>query len=110
MLSNVQEITGYLQIYNNGVLTNVEGLHSLTSIEWYLWINTNGGLASVEGLRNLKIIRGLSLTPGGYGIYIDGNAALTTGLPFPALTCKGGIVGCGNTPACINSLSNTPAC
>jgi hypothetical protein len=114
MLSNVQEITGYLLIYISGYLTNVDGLRSLTNIGGFLQIDSNDVLTTIAGLRNLKAIRGLTLY-GDYGISFYNNAALTTSLSFPALTCKGGTVYCGSTtPACttaaFNTLSSKPAC
>jgi hypothetical protein len=86
VFGHVQQITGYLEIYNNTNLVGVEGLHSLTNVSGYLSISRNTNLVSVEGLRSLKSIRGTYA--GQYTIYLDLNPALARGLPFPALTCK----------------------
>ncbi|MBY5958992.1 T9SS type A sorting domain-containing protein [Membranicola marinus] len=73
-LENLETIGGYLLIYNNSSLKNVDGLSSLSSIGGDLNIYNNGSLANVDGLSSLTSI------DGGLNIYNNGSLANVDGL------------------------------
>lgn len=62
--------TSYLEIINNDLIENLDGLNQLTSFPGYLKITENGALQNLNGLTNLT-------TPVEF-IDISGNSALTS--------------------------------
>jgi hypothetical protein len=57
-------------IKNNNVLTNLNGLEQLTSLQGFMRINSNDALSSINGLENLASISG--------DLRIENNIALTS--------------------------------
>src|SRR5690606_3391430 len=68
-LSNLTQIGGYLDIYYNSQLTNLDGLSNLTQIGGYLYILDNAVLENLDGLIALESING--------NLLIYNNAVLT---------------------------------
>src|SRR5690606_26650109 len=67
-------VGGYLYIYENSNLTNLDGLSNLTSVGGYLRISTNSSLTNLDGLSNLTSV-------GGYlQIYNNSNLTNLNGL------------------------------
>src|SRR5690606_24631869 len=74
-LSNLTSVGGYLRIYNNSNLTDLDGLSNLTSIGGYLRIDSNSSLTDISGLQNIDPASILSTN--GFGLYISGNSSLS---------------------------------
>ena len=81
-LSNLTTVGGILYIYNNPVLTNLDGLQNLTSVGNYVEIASNASLTNIDGLQSLTSI-------GGY-LYLNANPALTNIDGLQNLTSLGG--------------------
>ena len=81
-LSNVTSIGGDLYIYENAVLTNIDGLSGVTHIGGDLAILGNAALTNIDGLANI--------TPIGGAFVIFNNAALTNIDGLANLTSIGG--------------------
>src|SRR5690606_35063844 len=104
-LSNLTSVGGYLRIYNNSNLTDLDGLSNLTSVGGYLYISTNSSLTNLDGLSNLTSI-------GGY-LVIESNPSLTdiSGLqnidPASILSTNNlGLYIVGNTSLSVCNLDN----
>ncbi len=123
-LSNLNAITGYLQIRYNAVLPNLDGLVNLTSVGGYLSIEDNASLPNLDGLSNFTSIGGslqiwnnaaltnltglLNLTSFGEHLYIWNNDALTNLDGLSNLTSLGGAFQISNNAVLTNmdGLSN----
>lgn len=57
-LNNLVEIQGFLELYDNGSLTNVDGLSNLTTVGDFLEIDYNQSLINLDGFANLSSIGG----------------------------------------------------
>ncbi|MCK9400359.1 MAG: leucine-rich repeat domain-containing protein [Bacteroidales bacterium] len=92
-LDNVTSI-GRLIIYSNNLLTNLEGLGNVITIEYQLFITTNISLTSLSGLNNLTTI--------GQFLEIIYNDSLTNLAGLGNLTSIGTYVWIANNPALSN--------
>jgi hypothetical protein len=70
-------ITGFLWIYDNYVLTNVEGLSNLTTVVGTLYFGHNATLMNVDGLSNLTDVGALTIYNNAALTDIDGLSSLT---------------------------------
>jgi hypothetical protein len=66
---NLTKTSGYLYLYGNPALTNVNGLANLTSVGDTVYLYNNPALTNIDGLKSLKSV-------GGY-LYLHQNPALT---------------------------------
>src|SRR5690606_3126817 len=109
-LSNLTSVGGYLYIYFNSNLTNLNGLSNLTSIEGFLMIYFNEALTDISGLQN---INPASIIPSGYGLYITHNTSLSVcNLPnfCTYLAGSGARTISDNAGDCISEAAITAAC
>jgi hypothetical protein len=112
-LSNIEKITGNLNIFNNTQLKSLQGLQNIVSLtnlavngndellnligldalqiaNGFVYIELNHNLESLDGLENLKYIKaGLKLENGYYGGSLPTNASLKK-VNLPSLVFIGG--------------------
>jgi hypothetical protein len=117
-LPRLTTVGGYLNIYNNPALTNLDGLSSLTSVGLDLNIWNNDVLTNLDGLSNLTTvggglgivynavltdISGLSNLTSVWDLYINDNPALCQSLVdafVAACTIGGSVTITGNDDGC----------
>lgn len=89
-LSGITTINRNMEIHNNDVLVNLNGINTLSSINYgYLSIQDNAALAEINGLQNLTTV---GLLGNSNGISIINNTALTNLDGLAAMTTlKGGV-------------------
>jgi hypothetical protein len=57
-LKNLSSVDGYVYFYSNNALTNIDSLVNLTSVGKHLWIENNDALSNLDGLTNLTSVEG----------------------------------------------------